>query len=86
MEKPIKEVEPIIKSFYQEVGGDPNLITRVWSEGDNYKVQKRGGKEVIVVREWIDDYIDSNDSTSEQKIKHILKQFCVAYRDRDAYH
>lgn len=73
MEKPIKDVEPIIRSFYKEVGGDPNLITRVWIEGDNYKVQKRGGKEVTVAREWIDDHIDSDDSTSEKKDKKRFK-------------
>lgn len=42
---------------------------------DNYRILKKGGKQVTVDRELIEDFIDSNDSLSQSKIKKILERF-----------
>ena len=73
MGKDIKDVEKIIKDLYKEIGGDPEKIIRVGMVNDNYQVLKKGGKQVTVVSEWIEDFMDSNDSLSKSKIKNNLK-------------
>jgi len=72
MEKDIQEVEKVIKDFYKEIGGNPDDIIRVGMINDNYQILKKGGKQVTVDRELIEDFIDSNDSLSQSKIKKIL--------------
>lgn len=72
MEKDIHEVEKVIKDFYKEIGGNPDNIIRVGMINDNYQILKKGGKQVTVDREWIEDFIDSNDSLSQSKIKKSL--------------
>lgn len=74
MEKDINEVEKVIKDFYKEIGENPDNIIRVGMVDDNYQVLKKGGKEVAVEREWIEDFMDSNDSLSQSKIKNSLKK------------
>ena len=75
MEKDINEVEKVIKDFYKEIGGNPDNIIRVGMINDNYQILKKGGKQVTVNRELIEDIIDSNDSLSQSKIKKILEGF-----------
>lgn len=75
MEKDIHEVEKVIKDFYIEIGGNPDNIIRVGMINDNYQILKKGGKQVTVDRELIEDFIDSNDSLSQSKIKKILERF-----------
>jgi len=72
MEKDIHEVEKVIKDFYKEIGGNPDDIIRVGMINDNYQILKKGGKQVTVDRELIEDFIDSNDSLSQSKIKKSL--------------
>jgi len=74
LEKDINEVEKVIKDFYKEIGEHPDNIIRVGMVDDNYQVLKKGGKEVAVEREWIEDFMDSNDSLSQSKIKNSLKK------------
>lgn len=73
MEKDINDVKKIIQYLYQEIDGDPEKIIRVGMVNDNYQVFKIGGKQATVVREWIEDFMDSNDSLSKSKIKNSLK-------------
>ena len=73
MEKDIKDVENVIKDLYQEIDGDPDSIIQVVMVDDNYQVLKKGGNQVSVGRELIEDFIDSNDSLSQSKIKNRLK-------------
>lgn len=72
MEKDIHEVEKVIKDFYKEIGGNPDDIIRVGMINDNYQILKKGGKQVTVERELIEDFFDSNDSLSQSKMKKIL--------------
>jgi hypothetical protein len=74
LEKDIHEVEKVIKDFYKEIGGNPDNIIRVGIVDDNYHVFKKGGKKVTVDREWIEDFMDDNDSLSQSKIKKSLKK------------
>lgn len=75
MEKDLHEVEKVIKDFYKEIGENPDNIIRVGMINDNYQILKKGGKQVTVDRELIEDFIDSNDSLSQSKIKKILERF-----------
>lgn len=72
MEKDLHEVEKVIKDFYKEIGENPDNIIRVGMINDNYQILKKGGKQVTVDRELIEDFIDSNDSLAPSKIKKIL--------------
>jgi hypothetical protein len=72
MEKDLHEVEKVIKDFYKEIGENPDNIIRVGMINDNYQILKKGGKQVTVDRELIEDFIDSNDSLSQSKIKKSL--------------
>lgn len=74
VEKDINDVERVIKNIYKEIGEDPDNIIRVGMEDDNYQVLRKGGKQVTVNRESIEDFIDSNDSLSQNKIKNSLKK------------
>ncbi len=73
MEKDINDVEKVIKDLYKEIGENPDNIIRVGMVDDNYKVLKKGGKQVTVEREWIEDLIEDNSSLSQSKIKNSLK-------------
>ena len=64
----------VIKGFYKEIGENPDNIIRIGMVDDNYQVLKKGGKKVAVEREWIEDFMDSNDSLSQSKIKNSLKK------------
>jgi len=75
LEKDISEVEKVIKDFYKEIGGNPDNIIRVGMVNDNYQVLKKGGKKVAVERELIEDFMDSNDFLSQNKIKNSLKKY-----------
>jgi len=72
LEKDLHEVEKVIKDFYKEIGENPDNIIRVGMINDNYQILKKGGKQVTVDRELIEDFIDSNDSLSQSKIKKSL--------------